>query len=96
MWRDHFSEFTFGFLIALVLSFGVERVALGFSQDDLEKLKGTTACPGCNLEKAPLKDLDLRGANLEGANLEMSAFLGSGPLYPQLETFGGGPRLVRD
>ena len=48
--------------------------AYAFSEDDLEKLKATKSCPGCdltwaNLAGADLSNADLNGANLSGADL---------------------------
>ena len=40
-----------------------------FVTEDIEQLKGTRKCPGCDLRGADLRGVDLAGANLEGANL---------------------------
>ncbi len=37
--------------------------------EDLENLKATKKCPGCDLRGADLRGMNLGGANLEGANL---------------------------
>ena len=44
--------------------------AQALDEDDLKRLIETGDCPGCNLEEADLRRLDLTGANLEGANLK--------------------------
>ncbi|NEQ52468.1 MAG: pentapeptide repeat-containing protein [Leptolyngbya sp. SIO3F4] len=44
------------------------------NEDDLKRLLETKECPGCNLQEADLRRLDLSGANLEGANLKNANF----------------------
>ena len=44
--------------------------ASAFDPDDLQKLKDTGNCIGCNLESAILSGADLSGADLSGANLK--------------------------
>ena len=39
------------------------------SEDDLQRLKETNACPKGNLAEAVLVGANLEGADLEGANL---------------------------
>ena len=40
-----------------------------FVPEDVERLKGTKKCPGCDLRGADLRGLDLSESNMEGANL---------------------------
>jgi len=40
-----------------------------FVPEDIEQLKNTKKCPGCDLRGADLRGLDLSESNLEGANL---------------------------
>lgn len=44
--------------------------AYALDEDDLQRLLETGECPGCNLQGADLRRLDLTGVNLEGANLK--------------------------
>ena len=43
--------------------------AHAFEQSDLDKLKATGRCEGCDLNFAYMKQASLKGANLENANL---------------------------
>ncbi len=43
-------------------------------EDDLRRLLETNECPGCDLQEADLRRLDLSGANLEGADLKKANF----------------------
>ncbi len=43
-------------------------------EENIEKLRSTNACPGCDLSSADLRNTNLEGANLSGANL-MNAYL---------------------
>ncbi len=38
-------------------------------EENIEKLRSTNACPGCDLSSADLRNTNLEGANLNGANL---------------------------
>ena len=44
-------------------------VSAAFVPEDLEQLKTTKKCPGCDLRGADLHGIDLSDSNLEGANL---------------------------
>jgi uncharacterized protein YjbI with pentapeptide repeats len=43
--------------------------SFAFVSEDIDTLKQTKTCPGCDLRGADLKGANLAGANLEGANL---------------------------
>ncbi len=70
---------TLFFMVIIVGLFIGTGISSAFNRDDLEKLKTTKACEGCNLRGANLSSenlsganlskADLRGANLSGANL---------------------------
>ena len=47
----------------------IPSLSFGFDQDDLDKLKATNECVGCNLRNAVLIQADLSGANLRKADL---------------------------
>ncbi|EKV02876.1 putative low-complexity protein [Leptolyngbya sp. PCC 7375] len=53
----------------LTMMFVQSPIAQALDENDLKRLLETNECPGCNLEQADLRRLDLTGANLEGANL---------------------------
>ena len=55
-------------LIALVFSL-MPAPSSAFVPEDLERLKESKKCPGCDLRGADLRGLNLNAANLEGANL---------------------------
>jgi uncharacterized protein YjbI with pentapeptide repeats len=55
-------------LIALVLSL-TPISSSAFVPEDLERLKESKKCPGCDLRGADLRGLNLSDSNLEGANL---------------------------
>jgi hypothetical protein len=55
-------------LTALAVSM-MPVVTSAFVPEDVESLKATKKCAGCDLRKADLRGMDLVGANLEGANL---------------------------
>lgn len=44
--------------------------ALAFNAEHVKQLNGTNKCPGCDLSKANLANIDFYGANLQGANLQ--------------------------
>ena len=48
-----------------------------WNKADLNKLKTTKNCAGCNLSKANLKGADFHGANLSGAKLVNSILTGA-------------------
>lgn len=56
-------------VVTVLLSFLFAGGAGAFSEIDLQKLKATGRCPGCNLENA-----DLRAANLLDANLSFATW----------------------
>ncbi len=60
--------FSIPFLTALVLGF-MPLDASAFVPEDIDLLKESKKCPGCDLRGADLRSLNLAGANLEGANL---------------------------
>jgi len=47
----------------------VPAYSSAFVPEDLEQLKKTKKCPGCDLRGADLRGVDLSDANLEGVNL---------------------------
>ena len=60
------------------------------SEDDLQRLKETNACPEGNLSEAVLvgthlEGADLEGANLEGANLQKAHLEGANLSYVNLQ-----------
>jgi len=56
--------------LALVISVGAGLgAASAFDKEDLEKMKTTKECAGCDLSYAELPSADLSGADLSGANL---------------------------
>jgi hypothetical protein len=55
-------------LIALVISL-TPVSSSAFVPEDLERLKVSKKCPGCDLRGTDLRGLNLDGSNLEGANL---------------------------
>jgi hypothetical protein len=73
-------------VLSLVLAVLLPSMAMAFDQTQLDQLKSTKACPGCdliaeslpaganlegvNLKGANLQDADLERVNLKGANLE--------------------------
>src|SRR6185369_12135542 len=59
---------SFPVLVALVINL-MPVTASAFVPEDLERLKESKKCPGCDLRGADLRGLNLDGANLEGANL---------------------------
>ena len=52
-------------------------LSFGFDQGDLDRLKKTNECAGCDLSGANLGNTDLFGANLEGANLKRANLRGA-------------------
>lgn len=52
----------------------LDPAAQAVDEDDLQRLRTTNECPGCDLRDADLRRLDLSGANLEGANLKKANF----------------------
>jgi len=44
---------------------------LGFKPEDMERLRSTGSCKGCDLSGNYLGGFDLRGAQLERANLSI-------------------------
>ncbi|MEN6467886.1 MAG: pentapeptide repeat-containing protein [Smithella sp.] len=56
-------------VVTVLLSFLFAGGAGAFSEIDLQKLKATGRCPGCNLENADLRAANLHGADLSAANL---------------------------
>lgn len=71
-------------LIALVISL-LPVYASAFVPEDLERLKESKTCPGCDLRGADLRGLNLNGANLEGANLLESNLEGASLTGANLE-----------
>jgi hypothetical protein len=55
-------------LVALVISL-MPMPSSAFVPEDLERLKESKKCPGCDLRGADLRGLNLTKSNLEGANL---------------------------
>ena len=43
----------------------------------LQRLKDTKQCLGCDLRRADLRSLDLQGANLQAADLKFANFAGT-------------------
>jgi uncharacterized protein YjbI with pentapeptide repeats len=62
------ATFSIPALIGLFLSL-MPVISSAFVPEDLERLKDSKKCPGCDLRGADLRGLNLNGANLEGANL---------------------------
>ena len=56
-------------VLAVLLVAGMSLACFAFVPDDLETLKVSKKCPGCDLRGADLRGLRLDGSNLEGANL---------------------------
>jgi hypothetical protein len=57
-------------VLMIVLAVSMLPVASSaFVPEDVERLKETRTCAGCDLRNADLRGSDLAGANLEGANL---------------------------
>ena len=54
---------------AAALALAVATTAIAANPDDVQRLKSTGNCPGCDLSEAHLTPLDLQKANLAGANL---------------------------
>ena len=52
-------------------------LSFGFDQENLDRLKKTNECAGCDLSGANLGNTDLFGANLEGANLKRANLRGA-------------------
>jgi uncharacterized protein YjbI with pentapeptide repeats len=59
---------------------------LAFNEADLQKLKTTKACAGCDLSYADLPGFDLSHANLSGANLYGANLSGADLTYADLST----------
>lgn len=55
-------------LMALVFSL-IPASSSAFVPEDIERLKESKKCPGCDLRKADLRGLNLDASNLEGANM---------------------------
>jgi len=55
-------------LISLVITL-MPVPSSAFVPEDLQSLKETKKCPGCDLRGADLRGVNLNGANPEGANL---------------------------
>ena len=51
--------------------------ALGYKQEDLEKLKSTMVCVDCDLKEAPLSGANLIQANLRSADLSKADLTGA-------------------
>ena len=60
-------------ILPLVLAFP----ALGFKPPELEKLKTTKVCLGCDLSSSSLQEAQLAGADLSGSNLSRSNLNGA-------------------
>lgn len=59
--------------VGIIVAFGVFLLpggAAAFSQTDLETLKATKVCQGCDLTDANLSGANLSGANMSVANLK--------------------------
>ena len=56
-------------ICSFVLAIVLPSMALGFVQTQLDQLKNTKACAGCDLLGADLRGADLRGADLQEADL---------------------------
>jgi uncharacterized protein YjbI with pentapeptide repeats len=57
-------------MVIATCSFTVSALqAFAFVPEDLERLKATKNCPGCDLRGADLHGASLEGVGLEGANL---------------------------
>jgi uncharacterized protein YjbI with pentapeptide repeats len=56
-------------LLSALAVWALPVVSAAFVPEDVESLKATRKCAGCDLGKADLRGMDLAGANLEGANL---------------------------
>lgn len=66
----------------LCLFFGAALSVTAANLEDVERLKSTGSCAGCDLSEAVLsglrfEDADLSGANLRGANLYGSTLTGA-------------------
>jgi len=59
--------------LSLILITGIIALApvraSAFVPEDMEQLKKTKKCPGCDLRGADLRGVDLSDANMEGVNL---------------------------
>ena len=55
--------------LCLFLMVGISWQVGAYDEDDLEKLKATGDCSGCDLSESDLAGAKLAGANLSGANL---------------------------
>jgi uncharacterized protein YjbI with pentapeptide repeats len=64
-------------LVALLLGVGIAQAAHGTDPNDLQRLKQTGKCRGCNLVGADLRSVNLRNAELEDANLETANLSGA-------------------
>ncbi|MBE9065695.1 pentapeptide repeat-containing protein [Leptolyngbya cf. ectocarpi LEGE 11479] len=59
---------------AFTLTLAHSSTAQAVDENDLKRLIETNECPGCDLQEADLRRLNLTGANLEGANLREANF----------------------
>ena len=57
------------------LMIGISWQVGAYDEDDLEKLKATGDCSGCDLSEVLLQGADLSDANLSNANLKEQFFL---------------------
>ncbi len=65
-WSGKF--FTIAAIAALVCLLGMARAG-AYDRADMDKLRQTNVCPGCNLSRANLHKAELAKANLHGADL---------------------------
>jgi len=56
-------------VLAVMIVAGMSLPCSAFVPEDLENLKVSKKCPGCDLRGADLRGLNLAESNLEGANL---------------------------
>lgn len=54
----------------VLISIGFPPSARAAKSEDIDRLRATNRCPGCNLQGADLGQLQLQGANLFEANLQ--------------------------
>jgi len=69
MVRKHITLHILTIVGMVALGFIAAAPACGFNPADMERLKTTNQCPGCDLSKANLADAKLAGANLSRAKL---------------------------
>jgi hypothetical protein len=83
----HFA--TTGIFILIVFATSVASapaLVSAFNIDDLQKLRSTKACAGCDLSSADLSGLDLSHAELSGANLYGANLSGANLSYADLSS----------